>query len=169
MSARGSVHYSWPREGILNYERKDWDSDGDTNILTNNGVSESQWIGYRGGTNLYYDINAYNSIASDISFSGRNTPSENSTAYNYIGDTLEYSYNSNVKSTRDMKRMEWTTDYTKTFDNEDKELSISLQIGAKFNDEDTDISEQNGLIQLKNIMIIAKIELHMINKIKLMD
>ncbi|HJN63495.1 MAG TPA: outer membrane beta-barrel family protein [Flavobacteriales bacterium] len=151
LSARGSVHYSWPREGILNYERKDWDSDGDTNILTNNGVSESQWIGYRGGTNLYYDINAYNSIASDISFSGRNTPSENSTAYNYIGDTLEYSYNSNVKSTRDMKRMEWTTDYTKTFDNEDKELSISLQIGAKFNDEDTDISEQNGLIQLKNI------------------
>ena len=68
----------------MNYERKNWDSDGDTNILTNNGISESQWIGYRGGTNLYYDINAYNSIASDISFSGRNTPSKNSTNYLYL-------------------------------------------------------------------------------------
>ena len=68
ISAKGSIHFSWPREGILNYERKDWNSngDGDTNILTNNGISESQWISYRGGTSLYYDINAYNSISSNF-------------------------------------------------------------------------------------------------------
>ena len=41
--------------------------------------------------------------------------------------------------------------YSFPFDEEDKELSISLQIGARFNDQDTDISEQNDLIQLKNI------------------
>ena len=151
VSAKGSIHFSWPREGILNYERKDWNSNGDTNILTNNGISESQWIGYRGGTSLYYDINAYNSISSNFSFSGRNTPSENLTNYDYIGLDTTYNYNSTVKSKRDLKRMEWATDYTKTFDEEDKELSISLQIGARFNDEDTDISEQDDLIQLKNI------------------
>ena len=151
VSARGSIHFSWPREGILNYERKDWNSNGDTNILTNNGESESQWIGYRGGTNLYYDINAYNSISSNFTFSGRNTPSENSTDYDYIGSNTTYNYNSTVKSKRDLKRMEWTTDYTKTFDEEDKEFSISLQIGARFNDEDTEISEQDNSIQLKNI------------------
>ena len=154
VSAQGSVHFSWPREGILNYERIGWEDNGNVDTLTNNGVSKSQWIGYRGGTNLYYDINAYNSISSNFSFSGRNTPSENSTNYNYISsDTTQrsYNYNSNVKSNRDIKKMEWTTDYTKTFDEEDKELSVSLQIGARFNDQDTDISEQNDLIQLKNI------------------
>ena len=63
LSARGNAWYSWPREGNTTYEREDWNENGDTNILTNNGVSESQWIGYGSGINMYYDINAYNSIS----------------------------------------------------------------------------------------------------------
>ena len=69
--------YSWPREGNTSYKREDWNQNGDTNVLTNNGVSTSQWIGYGAGVNMYYDINAYNSISSDINFRGRNTPSDN--------------------------------------------------------------------------------------------
>ena len=123
-----------------------------TNILTNNGESESQWIAYRAGTNLYYDINAYNSISSDINFSGRYTPFDNLTKYTYTtNDDTIYTYNSEVDSEKDTKKIEWNTDYTKTFDDEDKELSMAFQIGARIKDEDTYISEQNDAITLTNI------------------
>ena len=68
LSARGNAWYSWPREGNTTYLREDWNDNGDTNVLTNDGVSESQWIGYGSGINMYYDINAYNSISFYSSF-----------------------------------------------------------------------------------------------------
>lgn len=158
ISAKGGINYSWPREGKVFYERRDWNDNDEVNILTNDGKSSSQWIGYRAGTSLYYDINAYNSISSSLSFNGRNTPSDNTTTYNYLSyNPIDsswselYNYDSRVDSEKDTKKLEWTTDYTKTFDEEDKEFSVSLQIGARFNDQDTDISEQDNIIELKNI------------------
>ncbi len=154
ISGRGGVNYSWEREGITNYYRKDWNENGDTNFLFNNGTSTSQWIGYRGGINMYYDINAYNSISSDISFNGRKTPSNNFTEYRYINgfnDSLsDYSYDSNVDSERDVNRFEWNLDYIKTFDREGEELSVSYQLGTKLRDEETNISENNNIISLLN-------------------
>ena len=39
--------------------------------------------------------------------------------------------------------MEWTTDYTKKFaDNEDRELTLAFQLGGDINDGDTDIDEE---------------------------
>ncbi len=145
LSGWGGLHASWSREGVSTYRREDWNDIGDTNILTNDGVNTSQWIGYRGGTNLYYDINAYNSISSDINFRGRNTPGENSTDYFYLtnNDTV-YNYNSTVTGKNDSKNIEWNTDYTKTFDDEDKEFTMSFQIGARLKDQDTDISDIIG-------------------------
>jgi hypothetical protein len=43
---------------------------------------------------MYYDINAYNSISSDINFRGRNTPSENTTTVDYKAVDTNYNYNS---------------------------------------------------------------------------
>ena len=152
LSARGNAWYSWPREGNTSYLREDWDDNGDTNILTNDGVSESQWIGYGSGINMYYDINAYNSISSDINFRGRSTPSENTTTVDYIGVDTNYNYNSYLESTSIRNNVSWNTDYTKTFeDNEEKELSLSYQLGSRFRENVTNISEYNNLINRKNI------------------
>ena len=152
LSARGNAWYSWPREGNTTYEREDWNENGDTNILTNNGVSESQWIGYGSGINMYYDINAYNSISSDINFRGRNTPSDNTTTINYNGVDTSYNYNSYLESTNVRNNISWNTDYTRTFeDNEDRELSISYQLGNRIRENETDISENDSLINLTNI------------------
>ena len=152
LSARGNAWYSWPREGNTTYLREDWDDNGDTNVLTNNGVNESQWIGYGSGINMYYDINAYNSISSDINFRGRNTPSENTTTVDYNGVDTNYNYNSYLESTSVRNNVSWNTDYTKTFeDNEEKELSLSYQLGSRIRENVTDISEYNNLINRKNI------------------
>ena len=53
------VNYSWPRIGVTDYERKDWDALEDTNTLLRNGETYSQWIGYRGGIDMFYDLNAF--------------------------------------------------------------------------------------------------------------
>ena len=152
LSARGNAWYSWPREGSTTYLRKDWDENGDTNVLSNDGISESQWIGYGSGINMYYDINAYNSISSDINFRGRNTPSENSTSLDYNGIDTSYNYNSYLESTNQTNNISWNTDYTRTFeDNEDRELSLSYQLGNRIRKNITDISENDSLINLKNI------------------
>ena len=152
LSARGNAWYSWPREGSTSYQREDWDNNGDTNILTNNGISESQWIGYGSGINMYYDINAYNSISSDINFRGRNTPSKNTTTIDYSGIDTSYNYNSYLESNNDMINISWNTDYTRTFEeNEDKELSLSYQLGNRIKRNNTEIIENDSLINLKNI------------------
>ena len=152
LSARGNAWYSWPREGTTNYTREDWDDNGDTNVLTNNGISESQWIGYGSGINMYYDINAYNSISSDINYRGRNTPSENTTTIDYDGVDTNYNYNSYLESTNFTNNISWNTDYTKTFeDNEEREFSLSYQLGNRIRDNVTEIYENDSTIYLKNI------------------
>ena len=152
MSARGNAWYSWPREGTTTYLRQDWNESGDTNTLTNDGISNSQWIGYGGGINMYYDINAFNSISSDINIRGRNTPSDNSTILDYNSIDTMYSYNSSLLSTNNTTNISWNTDYTKTFeDNEEKELSFAYQFGNRIKNSISDISEMDNLINLKNI------------------
>ena len=159
LSARGNAWYSWPREGNTSYKREDWNEYGDTNILTNNGVSTSQWIGYGAGINMYYDINAYNSISSDINFRGRNTPSDNSTTIDYNGTENSYNYNSSLESINVRNNISWNIDYTKTFEeNEEKELSLSYQIGNRIRDNVTEIFENDSTIYLKNINYENNIE-----------
>ena len=153
LSARGNVRYSWPREGTTTYRREDWNILGDTNILTNDGVSESQWTGYGAGINMYYDINAYNSISSDINFRGRSYPSDNVTTLDYISSDTAYNYNysSYVNSTSQTNNVSWNTDYTKTFeDNEERELNLSYQLGNRIKNKNTNISENDSLVNLVN-------------------
>ena len=154
LSARANAWYSWPRDGENTYIRKDWGENPDTNILTNDGESRSQWMGYRAGVDMYYDINAFNSISSDIGYRGRNTPSESSTLLEYTTNDplLSYSDSSNVDSKQKTNNIDWNTTYIKTFeDNEDKELSISYQIGAKIKNGSTIIDELNNTVNLENI------------------
>ena len=159
LSARGNAWYSWPREGNTTYIREDWNENGDTSILTNNGVSESQWIGYGTGANMYYDINAYNSISSDINFRGRNFPSKNTTKIDYSSIDTSYNYNSYLESTNQTNNISWNTDYTKTFeDDEEKELNISYQLGNRTKKNITDIIENDNLVNLKNINNESNIE-----------
>ena len=79
LSTKGSVHYSWPRIGITDYERIDWDSLGNTNTLLRNGETYSRWLGYRGGIDMFYDLNAFQSITSNLSFGGRDRFNNDST------------------------------------------------------------------------------------------
>ena len=155
LSVRGGSFGSWPgRIGTHFYERSDWtdiNENGEPinpNILTQEGTSESFYQGYRGSINTFYDVNSYNSFNSSISFRGRTKPSLVKDSIYYTNgefpDSLSYtSYYSSEKTDRTLN-LEWTTDYTKKFeDHEDKELTIAFQLGGDINDGNTDIDEGN--------------------------
>ncbi len=147
LSAKGGAHYSWPRIGITDYERIDWDSLENTNTLIRNGETYSQWIGYRGGIDMFYDLNAFQSITSRLSFSGRDKFNDDSTQTKYTGIDTSYNYKSILNSTSVTNQVEWSSDFTKKFaNNEDREFSMALQISGEFEDEETKINENNSLI-----------------------
>ena len=147
MSANGGAFYSWHREGTTNYVRKDW-IENDTNILLRNGTNENQWIGYNGGINMFYDVNAYESFTSNIYFSGRSKFSNDITDIKYTNafdSSLDYEYESQENSDGDYTSIEWNTDYTKKFENnEERELSIALQISGELSDDDVYIKGLNS-------------------------
>ena len=138
LSAKGGVHYSWPRIGITDYKRIDWDSLENTNTLLRNGETYSRWLGYRGGIDMFYDLNAFQSITSSLSFGGRDRFNDDSTQINYTGIDTSYNYESILKSTSVTNQVEWSSDFTKKFaNNEDREFSMALQISGEFEDEET--------------------------------
>ena len=163
LSARAGSHGSWPgRIGTETYERINWDDIGpngnliNTDTLIQYGESQSYYQGYRGSINAFYDVNAYQSFNSSFKFGGKTRPAENtntaifsyiSTTVDqpegfYIADTSEYT----AEKTNRTLNMEWTTDYTKKFeDNENRKLSLAFQLGGDINDGYTNIDE-NGII-----------------------
>jgi len=146
LSARGGGHWSWPRIGSSNSKRENWDLETpeDINTLMDSSNTFSQWIGYRGSINMFYDVNAYNSIMSDIRISGRNSFSNDSTTYYHSGETP---YDSYIETSGKKTNIEWSTDYIKTFaDDEEKELSISFQIGGSLGDDNI-INDKDGIRQ----------------------
>lgn len=156
LSARGGGHWSWPRIGDSNSKREDWinkDSLGfivkdSINSLINTSNTFSQWIGYRGSINMFYDINAYNRLTSDIRISGRNSFSNDTTEYFYTNadSALNDTYETYLETSGKTTNIEWSTDYIKTFDKEEQELSISFQIGGSLGDDDI-INNKNGTLQ----------------------
>ena len=146
ISARASARYSWPREGESNLVRRDWQKigiDGDTiGLNTLNQVSKTfgNWVGIGGSINMYYDINAYNSIMSDIRFGSRGSFSDNNNITNN-NDTIIYK--SFLGTSNESKNIEWSTDYTKTFaDDDEREFNISLQIGGDLGDDNINSSRE---------------------------
>ncbi|MBE50102.1 MAG: hypothetical protein CMP51_00130 [Flavobacteriales bacterium] len=135
ISARGGIFgMYWPRKGKSEYERIDW-NDTDTNILLRNGTTFSRWTGYRSGIDMYFDINRYSSFNSSFSFGGRDKFSDDTTKVNFTGDT-NYSYESIINTSSTSNEIEWNTDYTKKFkNNENRELSISFQYSSELDDE----------------------------------
>ncbi|MDG2085752.1 MAG: TonB-dependent receptor [Flavobacteriales bacterium] len=151
LSSRANFYGSWPgRIGKNTYTRYDWTNinENDTinlNQLFQNGKTENYYQGYRGSLNAYYDINDYNSINSSFSFGGRTSPSKKENSVNYINSTVDsLSYLSDYLSDKTDRSLniEWTTDYTRKFkDNDDRELSFAIQIGGDINDGNTIIDE----------------------------
>ena len=165
ISVRGRVRYGWPLSGEQTYHRFNY---ADSTTLTKNAQTNGQWIGFGGTSEIYYDINPYNSIVTSFQMRGnRQTNQEWADDFLYSSilsenfiDDLAYQINDTVRYT-DSKNLslgyEWTTDYIKQFSNhEDRELRLAFQLGGDVSDQDNyvyqeyDASTPNDTIINKN-------------------
>ena len=158
LSTRAGTYGSWPgRVGTDTYERINWDNIDasgayiNPDTLIQYGESENYFQGYRGSINAYYDLNAYNSFNSSIKFGGKTNPIVKNSTIEYSGSDTSYIGSYNLSKTDRTLNMEWTTDYTKKFaDNEEKELVFAFQLGGDINDGNTDIDEDGSYLFNQN-------------------
>ncbi|MAW21005.1 MAG: hypothetical protein CMD16_01245 [Flavobacteriales bacterium] len=144
LSARGGSHGSWPgRIAESDYKRVNWDENGNKDSLIQYGEGENYYQGYRGSINAFYDANAYNTFNSSFKFGGRTMNTDNKETIEYFeNDTVSYKKLNATEKTNSSLNMEWTTDYTKKFsDNDNRELVLAFQIGGDINDGYTNINE----------------------------
>lgn len=151
ISVRGRVRYGWPLSGEQTYHRFNY---SDSTTLTKNAQTNGQWIGFGGTSEMYYDINPYNSIVTSFQMRGnRQTNQEWADDYLYSSllsdnfiENLAYKINDTVRYT-DSKNLslgyEWTTDYIKQFsDHEDRELRLAFQLGGDISDQDNYVFQE---------------------------
>ena len=115
--------------------------------FTQNGTSEGTSYGPNGSISAYYDINAYNSINSSVSFRSHGGSDDGITdvVFSDPNAGLEQNYQRINDSKRFMGGFNWTTDYRKTFKRPDQEISFAVQLsGSKTGREFT--LEQKDLL-----------------------
>ena len=154
ISASGGARYGWPRDGNLGVSNTVFDNTGTVlSIQEKNGSFVGNWVGYRGSIDVYYDINQYNSITSNIHIGGHNKSNESGEDVLYMESMwmspgpIEY-FISDTSSNNDTE-YEWTFNYVKTFpEKEGQELTVSAQYGGHVHDDDK-IIEQVGFEDIK--------------------
>jgi outer membrane receptor protein involved in Fe transport len=137
--------YSNPRDGVFRFERQDT-LDNQVRSLAQNGKTETSRLGFHGNFGAYYDINAYNSINSNINFRGFGFDRDGNTDANFNDpfNNLSQTTSRNNLSETINSGFDWNTDYRRTFPNSEREFSVGLQFSGSQDDAD------NKLLQTGN-------------------
>ena len=145
INGSASTYYSWPRSGTLSFDSEQTES-GFTNILEQAGETETSRLGFNGKFGAYYDINAYNSINSNISFNGFTSTSDGETNTTNILPSINFSetYARTTQADALFSGFDWTTDYKKTYDKKDQELVIAYQLSENTNDRNSDLDQNES-------------------------
>lgn len=134
--------YSSPRDGVNKFERGTLE--GGQKLpptFTQNGITNTSRVGYRGNFGAFYDINAYNAINSTISFHGHSFDRDGTTdAYLLQSGIEEITSRQNVNNTADLG-YDWNTDYRRTFPNSEREFSLGVQVSGNLNNTDSKLMQ----------------------------
>ena len=142
LNGSASTYYSWPRTGELSFSNSQT-VDGFTNELIQSGDSKTSRLGFNGKFGAYYDINAYSSINSNISFNGYTSNNEGGTITNNILPSIDFqeTYERTTNADALFSGFDWTTDYKKTYDKEGQELVFAYQLSENTNDRSSDLDQ----------------------------
>ncbi|MCB0548615.1 MAG: TonB-dependent receptor [Phaeodactylibacter sp.] len=139
LNASGSTWLSWPRDGYSEFYREDTRNDT-LRILTQDANTRGNSYGPRGSVGAFYDINAYNSLSSSLTFGGFGGNNEGTTdaTYEIPLSNLQQIYTRTNDSRSLRGSFDWTTDYRRTFKKEEQELVMAFQwSGAQGNQRNT--------------------------------
>ena len=153
ISARASARYGWPLSGQETRYQKNFIEE---QTIFQNAQTKGQWIGFGGSSEIFYNINPYNSIVSSVNLRGNRQTNEewafDSTYTSILSDEFldEFAFivqdTSRYTNTKSLRYgYEWTTDYVKQFsDHEDRELRFAFQLGNDIVDEDYNVYQLNS-------------------------
>ncbi len=132
------------RDGNFTFERTDTIGSS-VRSLIQNGVAATQRVGFHGSFGAYYDINAYNSINSNISFRGFGFDREGITTARFSDPSKNWLQESSRNSLSETLNsgFDWNTDYRRTFPNSEKEFSMGVQLSGN-QDDAMSILNQSG-------------------------
>jgi ferric enterobactin receptor len=129
LNFNGGSFYTPPRPSSSTFLREDFLSTG-TRTLDQQTEGTSSFYGPRGTLGMSYDLNAYNSINSTLTFNGFGQASDNTTNALFLdpasGFRQEYTRIAEANSLRG--GFDWNSDYRHTFKTPEQELSFSFQL-----------------------------------------
>lgn len=144
LNGGGNVNYSWPNPSFSSFSRIDRVGE-QVRTLTQNGEGESTWAGGGFRFGAFYDINAYNSINSNLNFRGRSSGNDGITVADFddpINNVFQdYERINDVSSLRGS--FDWTTDYRKTYEGSDREFSVAFQLSGNVSLSDNELLQRS--------------------------
>ena len=140
LNGGGNVSASWPNPSYNTFFREDRIGN-QVRTLTQDGEGKSTWVGGGFKFGAFYDINAYNSINSNLNFRGRGGGNDGTTVADFddpINNVFQdYTRASDVTSWRGS--FDWTTDYRKTYKGSDREFSVAFQLSGNVSTSDNEL------------------------------
>jgi len=149
LTANGSVYYSHPidaencflRTGMASEEIADCLNQSaalQDALYSFNGITNTSRLGFGTSVNAFYDINAYNAINSSLSYRGFSSDRDGRVIGSYVVEDFERLTVADQLSSG----YDWNTDYTKTFEDNDKqELTFAVQVSGNIQNQENDIEE----------------------------
>lgn len=146
INGNGSVYYSWPRDSRSTYFREDFFS-GERNTTEQIGAGTSQYLGFNGSVNAFYDINAYHSLTSTFRLNGRRLSGDGlqDVVDNAFDAARALSSTTNYDNSGLYSGYDWSTDYRIEFEeNKEQELVFAFQLSGNIDDRENNVLQNGG-------------------------
>ncbi len=141
-NSSAGLYYSVPQDAINTSFREEFDNDGNTTLITKqDGLTETDRLGFFGRLGAFYDFNAFNSINTSFRFNGRQSNRDSDIGLEFIRDAGSTMFNRLSLSRSLNSGFDWTTDYTKTYKDSSREWSVSFQLSGNNSDTDNNIDQ----------------------------
>lgn len=160
LNANLSGWYNVPRDSYNDFLRESYADSlgvGLPTVLDQSTDGESNFYGPRGSISAFYDINAFNSLTSSVTFRGfgRNNEGFTNSFFDNPTDNLEEQVYTRDNLSRSLRSgFDWTTDYRKTFKTPEQELVFALQLSGDLS------TARNEILQEGNFSFLNRDEVN---------
>lgn len=147
VNASGGAYFSWFRPSMFSLYRENT-SDFGTQIFEQEGDGESNFLGFNGSINAFYDINAFNSVTTTFRTNGRRfvRRGDNDLSFSSAMSSFVEQYTSSYDESSLYSGFDWVTDYRMEFEEgSDQEFSAAFQITGNIDDRQNDLTQMSEI------------------------
>lgn len=150
LNGSGGFFYSVPQDAPTSFLREDY-IDNQVRSLSQEGFTENSRLGFRGQAGAFYDINAYNSLNTNINFRGFSFDRNGWSDAVFTDPTINLiqNYRRSNDGTTGRNGFDWNTDYTKKFKTKGQEFVLAFQYSGDNSDNNTLNQTESDIDELR--------------------